>query len=47
MTILSLGFTKEDNPLAFDHTQIIAQAFLRMLSFDIETMLGGRVLIVW
>ena len=47
MTILSPGFAKEDNPLAFDHAQIIAEVFLRMLSFDIETMLGGRVLIVW
>ena len=24
----------DDNPLAFDHAEIIAQAFLRMLSFD-------------
>lgn len=29
-TVLSV----EDNPLAFDHAEIIAQAFLRMLSFD-------------
>lgn len=29
-TVLSV----DDNPLAFDHAEIIAQAFLRMLSFD-------------
>ena len=33
-TVLSV----EDNPLAFDHAQIIAQAFLRMLSFDTKKL---------
>ncbi|MGN0833081.1 MAG: NUDIX domain-containing protein [Kiritimatiellia bacterium] len=28
----------DDNPLAFDHAQIIVQAFLRMLSFDIKRL---------
>ena len=33
-TVLSVG----DSPLAFDHAEIIAQAFLRMLSFDIKKL---------
>ena len=33
-TVLSV----EDNPLAFDHAEIIAQAFLRMLSFDTKKL---------
>ena len=33
-TVLSV----EDNPLAFDHAKIIAQAFLRMLSFDTKKL---------
>lgn len=33
-TVLSVA----DNPLAFDHAQIIAQAFLRMLSFDTKKL---------
>lgn len=33
-TVLSVG----DNPLAFDHAQIVAQAFLRMLSFDTKKL---------
>ena len=28
----------EENPLAFDHAEIIAQAFLRMLSFDTKKL---------
>ena len=28
----------EENPLAFDHAEIIAQAFLRMLSFDLKKL---------
>ena len=28
----------EDNPLAFDHAEIVAQAFLRMLSFDLRKL---------
>lgn len=28
----------DDNPLAFDHAEIVAQAFLRMLSFDIRKL---------
>jgi ADP-ribose pyrophosphatase YjhB (NUDIX family) len=33
-TVLSV----EDNPLAFDHAQIIAQAFLRLKSFDTKKL---------
>ena len=33
-TVLSV----EDNPLAFDHAEILAQAFLRMLSFDTKKL---------
>ena len=33
-TVLSVG----DNPLAFDHAEIIAQAFLRLLSFDTKKL---------
>ncbi len=33
-TVLSV----DDNPLAFDHAEIIAQAFLRMLSFDTKKL---------
>lgn len=33
-TILSV----DENPLAFDHAEIIAQAFLRMLSFDTKKL---------
>ena len=33
-TVLSV----EKNPLAFDHAEIIAQAFLRMLSFDTKKL---------
>ena len=28
----------DDNPLAFDHAEIIAQAFLRMLAFDVKKL---------
>ena len=28
----------DDNPLAFDHAEILAQAFLRMLSFDAKKL---------
>ena len=28
----------EDNPLAFDHAEIIATAFMRMLAFDLKKL---------
>ena len=33
-TVLTMG----ENPLAFDHAEILAQAFLRLLSFDIRKL---------